>query len=176
MASVYTWNNLSPNQSNWQALGAGGMFGTFTYGGGGVPVARDHLDQMRLGTGQVPHANYPDGYLGTIKSRRDDRGRPTSEADTLLDSIKSRVTQKSYQRGVHRGERIEPSDYYWPKGLEPDRGLRNQAKGRKTAPLLDRAPVPHLVNNGKAFTPNTVPGEVNPVRNEQLSRLRPSWR
>ena len=80
-----TWNNLTPNQ-NWQSIGAGGFYGTFTSGGGGS-VARSDLDSMRIGTGRVPHAEYPDGYLGTIRSRRDDKGRPNSDSEVLLDSV-----------------------------------------------------------------------------------------
>ena len=101
-----------PNtHQNIQSLGAGGMYGTNTvYGGGGVPVARSELDFLRLGVGRAPQAEYPDGYLGTIRSRRDDRGRPSSTSDNVLDSLKTRIGQRGYQRGVHRGERIDASE------------------------------------------------------------------
>ena len=103
-----------PNlHQNVQNLGAGGMYGTnTTYGGGGVPVARSELDTSRMGVGRQPSAEYPDGYLGTIRSRCDDRGRSSPTSDTVLDSMKNRVGQRSYQRGVHRGERVlgEPAD------------------------------------------------------------------
>ena len=94
-----------PNlHQNVQNLGAGGMYGTnTTYGGGGVPIARSEIDESRMGIGRQPSAEYPDGYLGTIRSRRDDRGRSSSTSDTVLDSMKNRVGQRSYQRGVHRG-------------------------------------------------------------------------
>jgi len=174
MANPSRWDNLNPS-SNIQSLGAGGFFGVYSAGGGGIPVARSDLDFMRMGVGRVPHAVYPDGYLGTVKSRRDDRGRPQSESERVLDSIKSRITEKSYQRGTHKGERIDPSDYYWPAALKPDRGIKNEMKGRKTAPAMNLTPAPHLVNNGKAFTVATEPGQVNPRRAEQWERLRPPW-
>lgn len=159
-----------PHQ-NVQSLGAGGLYGSYTVNGGGggntVVLGRDRLDQLRLGMGRTPSAEYPDGYLGTIKSRREDR---------LLDSLKNRLTQRSYQRGVHKGERIDPSDYYFPKGLDPQRGLRNEARGLKTGPLMQMAPAPHLVNDGKSDPPQSIPGQIDPRRSAQFARLRPAWR
>jgi hypothetical protein len=156
---------------NWQSLGAGGLYGGNTAygptGSAGVPVSRDQMDLLRLGQGRTPEAEYPDGYLGTIRSRRDDR---------LLDSLKNRQNQRSYQRGVHKGERVDPSDYFFPEGLDPQRGLRNQARGKKTGPLMELAPAPHLVNDGKADVVGNQYAEVNPVRVAQLSSLRPAWR
>ena len=162
--------SATPHQ-NWQNLGASGMYGGATaYGAGGygsVPVAHDQMDALRMGVGRTPAAEYPDGYLGTIRTRREDR---------VLDSLKNRLTQRSYQRGVHRGERVDPSDYFYPSGLEPDRGLRNQARGIRTAPLMEMAPAPHLVNDGKVDIPNNIPGQIDPRRSQQFSRLRPAWR
>ena len=66
-----------------------------TYGGGGVPIARSELDFLRMGVGREPSAEYPDGYLGTIRTRRDDRGRPNSTSEGVLDSLKIRLGQKS---------------------------------------------------------------------------------
>ena len=141
-----------PNvHQNTQNLGAGGMYGTnTTYGGGGVPVARSELDFLRLGVGRAPQAEYPDGYLGTIRTRRDDRGRPSSVSDKVLDGLKVRVGQRSYQRGVHRGERIDQQDYYYPAGLENTAGIARQMKATKSdnvyfvarnAPKIGRAHV-----------------------------------
>lgn len=169
-------NTINAAHQNWQNLGANGLYGTDTaVGGGGSPVPRSALDAARMAVGRVPQAEYPDGYLGTIRSRRDDRGRPSSTSDTVLNSLKDRQTQRSYQRGVHKGERIDPSDYYYPPDLDPQRGLRNQAKGIKTAPLMIFAPSPHLVNDGKVTMPNTIPGQIDPRRKDQFSRLRPAW-
>jgi hypothetical protein len=176
-----------PNtHQNVQNLGAGGMYGTNTnYGGGGVPVARSELDFLRLGVGRQPSAEYPDGYLGTIRTRRDDRGRPASTSDKVLDGLKSRIGQKQYQRGVHRGERIDPSDYYYPRDLRPDRGVRKQMAAQRVGNVwmsqrqvenLWAVPAPHLQNDGKANITSTSPGEINPVRVDKWARMRPVWR
>jgi hypothetical protein len=178
-----------PNtHQNIQNLGAAGMYGTNTnYGGGGVPVARSELDFLRLGVGRQPQAEYPDGYLGTIRSRRDDRGRPSSTSDTVMDSLKIRVGQRSYQRGVHRGERIDQSDYYYPEGLENYRGIERQMKAAKIGSVYlsarnvedaKIAPAPHLPNDGKAgpTIKSDSPMSINRVRQEQMSRMRPAWK
>lgn len=173
------WNSLSPNQ-NWQSLGAGGMYGGYSMGGGGGNTihdvsSRSVLDGLRMGTGRVPSAEYPDGYVGTIRSRRDDKGKPYSTSEAVLDSIQSRVNQRSYQRGVHKGERIDPGDYVWPSEWNAETGIANQLRGVRTAPLLDIRPV-HLVNDGKAQMPNNVPAELNSRRVDQFARMRPAWR
>ena len=156
---------------NWQAMGIGGMYGTQTgYGnslyGGRIAVGRDELDAARMGVARAPSAEYPDGLLGTMRTRRDDR---------LLDSLKNRANQRAYQRGVHKGERIDPADYFYPEGLDPMRGLRAQAAGRRQAPLTTLAPAPHLVNDGKANIVANEPAEVNVARRTQLSHLSPVW-
>lgn len=161
----------APHQ-NTQALGSGGLYGTYTaQGGTGMTVARDTLDAVRLGIGRIPSAEYPDGYLGNVKSRREDR---------LFDQVKARENQRAYQRGVHKGVAIEPGDYFWPEGLDPERGLRNEAKGLKTTPAMELAPAQKLVNDGKASirasdSSSGLPGEINPARAAQMSRLLPSW-
>jgi len=172
-------SNLSAHQ-NWQSLGAGGMFGTNTaYGGGGGgmgPVSRSDLDSARMGTGKVPSAEYPDGYLGTIRSRRDDKGKPYATSDAVLDSLKARVNQKSYQRGVHKGERIDPGDYVWPTSWNDTLGIQNQLVGRKTSPTGLLSKPTKLVNDGKAGgIPNKVPTLINSRRVDQFARLRPRW-
>lgn len=172
-------NNFSPNQ-NWQSLGGGGFQGYNNMGGQGMPVARGELDAIRIGTGRVPQAEYPDGYLGTIRSRRDDR---------LLDSIKSRVGQKSYQRGVHKGERIEASMYFWPQEFNADMGIARQMKAKpvninggvvykvpRSAPQTRLTPAPHLVNDGKTNMVSDSPGNINVQRANALNYLKPVWR
>jgi hypothetical protein len=168
---------------NTQSLGASGLYGTYTnYGGGGVPVARSELDYLRMGVGREPQAEYPNGYLGTIRSRRDDRGRLNSASEEVLEGVK-RLNQRSYQRGVHRGERIDPSDYYLPKELSMDRGIRRQMAAAKrnqaapkNAPVVSLAPAPHLVNDGKANTRHNAPYEVNKRRVDQIARMKPDWK
>lgn len=152
---------------NVQWLGAGGLYGGNIVGhGSAMPSARSELDSTRMGIGRTPMAEYPDGYLGTIRTRRDDK---------ILDAAKSRVTQKSYQRGVHKGERVDKSDYYWPEQLAPDRGLRNQSRGLKTTFVEQLTPPPLLVNDGKASVPANEPGRIDLKRKQQLSRLMPNW-
>ena len=178
-----------PNtHQNVQNLGAGGMYGTNTnYGGGGVPVARSELDFLRLGVGRAPQAEYPDGYLGTIRSRRDDRGRTSSTSDNVLDSLKVRIGQRSYQRGVHRGERIDVQDYYYPEGLDPMRGLVRQMQSvmvgntfvsPRNSPQAQLVPAPHLPNDGKAGPDvrSDSPMQVNQASQDQMARMRPQWR
>jgi hypothetical protein len=175
----------APHQ-NTQSLGAAGMAGTYTnYGGGGTPVARSELDFLRLGVGRAPQAEYPDGYLGTIRSRRDDRGRPSSTSDTVMNSLKARVGQRSYQRGVHRGERIDSSDYYYPEGLENTRGIARQMKALRVGNVYlsirnvenaMAAPAPHLPNDGKANMRSTSPMALDKQRVDQMARMRPAWK
>lgn len=177
--------NPQPHQ-NVQNLGAGGMYGTNTvYGGGGVPVARSELDFLRLGVGRAPQAEYPDGYLGTIRTRRDDKGRDSSASDKVLNALKVRVGQRSYQRGVHRGERIDVQDYYYPDGLDPASGIRRQMKGVRVGNTINVprhtenpmiAPAPHLPNDGKANMRSTSPMALDKRRVDQVARMRPAWR
>jgi len=171
---------------NIQNLGAGGMYGTNTnYGGGGVPVARSELDFLRIGVGRTPQAEYPDGYLGTIRSRRDDKGRDSSASDRVLNGLKVRIGQRSYQRGVHRGERIDVQDYYYPEGLDNMRGIARQMKAVKKGNVymskrnVEDAmamPAPHLPNDGKANIRSTSPMSLDKRRVDQMARMRPNWK
>ena len=166
----------SPHQ-NWQYLGASGYIGAYaTTGGGGTPIVpRSSMDFLRLGVGRTPQAEYPDGYLGSIRSRRDDKGKPYAVSDIVLDSLKARQTQRGYQRGVHKGERIDPGEYMWPEGLKPDRRLKVKPvlvdndgglimNVRRNAPKQTLAPHPHLVNDGKSNILANVPNEYPDVR------------
>jgi hypothetical protein len=170
------YNSFAPNQ-NWQSLGAGGLYGYNNQGGAGTPVARGELDAVRIGIGRTPSAEYPDGYLGTIRSRRDDK---------LLDSIKSRVGQKQYQRGVHKGEKIGPDHYFWSMDFNPQSGLQRQMKIQydkenqtfmvpRATILSEMAPPPHLVNDGKANMRSDAPVNIDERRAQRLSYLRPRW-
>lgn len=176
---------MSSSHQNWQYLGASGYIGAYTTtGGGGTPITpRSAMDYLRLGVGKTPSAEYPDGYLGTIRSRRDDKG---NGSDTVLDSLKARQTQRGYQRGVHKGERIDPGEYMWPENLKPDRRVKNTAKlvenegvvtmnVRRNTPKMALAPHPHLVNDGKANISANVPAEFNPRVAQHFSHLKPRW-
>ena len=87
---------------------------------GPQPQGHDYLDTLRMSWRSTPEATYPDGYLGTINSRRQDR---------LLDGLKARANNRPYTRGVHKGERIEPRDYYWPPEFNLWSGLEAEAAG-----------------------------------------------
>ena len=152
---------------NYQWLGAGGLYGGNIVGHGtALPQALSELDAARLGIGRTPQAEYPDGYLGTIRSRRDDK---------LLDATKSRVNQKSYQRGVHKGERIDQGDYAWLPEWNPQTGLKNQKRGLRTTFVESLTPPPLLVNDGRASVPANEPGRIDQKRKAQLQRLMPAW-
>lgn len=144
---------------------------------------RDVLDARRAQQGlQAPSAAYPDGYLGTIQSRREDK---------LLDNLKNRLTSRSYQRGVHKGERIDPGDYYWPETFSPKTGLEYEARGLKWS-AKGSAPVERLAHSGKVDAvdpqemaslraqynvgqPTAVP-TIDPIIKERMSRLLPGWK
>jgi hypothetical protein len=92
---------------------------------GPQPYAHNHLDQVRMNWRRTPEATYPDGYLGTLNTRRGDR---------LLDGLKARTTSKPYTRGVHKGERLDQRDYFWPDEFHPLSGIEMQAIGLRWAP------------------------------------------
>jgi len=113
------------NTSNWYVPNqpSDAQPGSHTYGGGGYGTgdalqARSRLDASRM-AGQIGQAQYPDGYLGTITNRREDK---------LLDNITEKLTQRSYQRGVHKGEKIDRSDYFWPDDANPMRRIQAESR------------------------------------------------
>lgn len=155
-------------------------------GGAQTMVFRDRLDAARSGmAGFVPSAEYPDGYLGTIQSRRQDR---------FLDSLKGQINQRSYQRGVHKGERIDAADYFWPGELQPDRGIRNEMRAvptpdgtwlvRRQAPLgtvseqmsISGGREVPTTPRGKLKPPPTVYEQGNPAVVAALRAMAPTWR
>jgi hypothetical protein len=92
---------------------------------GPVPRGHDYLDDLRMNWRRTPNAEYPDGYLGTINTRRGDR---------LMDGLKRRMNNRPYTRGVHKGERIEHDDYFWPEEFNQWTGLQYQAAGIRFSP------------------------------------------
>ncbi|MGW0061423.1 hypothetical protein ACWDTT_16035 [Streptosporangium sandarakinum] len=131
---------MNSGYSSWSYQPPVGQPGAPVVGGGGTPQgARDSLDAKRMGrVPGVPSAQYPDGYLGTINSRREDR---------VLTAVQNRLTDRSYQRGVHKGEKAHADDYFWPKEFGPTTGLEHQARGKRwTAPGSD---LDHLAHGGK---------------------------
>ena len=101
----------------WQAMPGGTAVG----GGGDTSVVtpRDPLDGKRMAQGFAPGAAFPDGYLGTITDRQQDK---------LLGAVQSRLTDRSYQRGVHKAEKLGTDSYYWTNDCNPDAGLQRQAR------------------------------------------------
>lgn len=134
------------------------------YGSGGNAAAsgavqfRSPLDAARAAGGRLPQAEYPDGYLGNITGR---------QSDKLLQNLQTRLTAQSFQRGVHKGSRIAPKDYFWPEGnVTPEAGLERQARGvrglytiacPKQSPTGD--PIEFLAHMGKTSGMAT-PGEL----------------
>lgn len=172
---------MAVGNSNWQYLAVNGMpqpGGNVTSGGGGYYSVLD-MRRAAAGPGRTPYAEYPDGYLGNVNSRRSDR---------LLQNIQSRLTQRSYQRGIHKGERIDPQDYYWNDIVNPQagiiaesRGQRWTAKGETPENIINHLGKNHLltpqeladVANGLGLKANN---EIDPVRSAKMQRLLPSWK
>jgi hypothetical protein len=171
--------------SDWQHLSPMGAPtpGAPVHGGGGgntLSGYRDILDARRsAATPRTPGAEYPDGYLGTVNSRREDR---------LLNAVQTRLTQRSYQRGVHKGEKIDNSDYFWPPEFNDMSGLAAQARGEKWT-AIGSTPAEQINHMGKnhLLTPEEMGRTaaqynvhevlpVDPVRQANLTRLLPTWR
>jgi hypothetical protein len=139
---------------------------------GPLPYAHSYLDSVRMNWRRTPEATYPDGYLGTLNTRRQDR---------LLDGLKARSQQRPYTRGIHKGERIDNRDYFWPKEFNLWSGLETEAAGVRFAPPnlgaeleYERYPTdrnhqgPRSVAQGNRY-PDTQ------ARAAHLRTLAPSW-
>lgn len=94
----------------------------------------------------------------------------------MFDSLKARVNQRSYQRGTHLGERIDPGTYLWPDEQDPLRGLvREATTGERYAPdMAYYQPTPvvegHLAPRGSESIMT-----IDVRRASQLAMLRPRW-
>lgn len=170
--------------NDWQYLAPMGIPqpGTPVVGGGGRDLTgyRDILDAKRsVATPRTPNAEYPDGYLGNVHSRRDDR---------ILNAVKGRLTERSYQRGVHKGEKLDMSDYFWPPDFNPQTALAAEAQGRKWG-AVGSTPVEQINHMGKnhmvspeQMTSVAASHDVkvfNPLAPEDAKRFeqyRPTWR
>lgn len=191
-------DGLWVNQLPWLPTAQGGPNG----GGGSLSDAeaiqfRDPLDAARsgaLGRGRIGQADYPDGYLGPVNDRRQDR---------LANEVAGRLTDRSYQRGVHAGVKMNRIQYFWPEEFTPSSGIEREMRGVQVGNVImvEKAtpvgsPVEHLVNGGKfnqmnakaqadaaqryGVNPAAIarPGElVDPARSAYLSRDLPttSW-
>ncbi len=136
------------------------------------PFFRDALDRQRSAWRKTPEAEYPDGYLGTLRSRRDDK--------TMQFLQGTRLTQRNYQRGVHKGERIDPGDYMWPNFMNPQMRIVQEMEAGRYLPRHQLAGTTNekLISEGKLPIPRGSAGVmtlIDPKRQEQLRRLAPSW-
>lgn len=143
------------------------MNGVQSIAGGPMPYFHSAHDANLSMWGRTPEAAYPDGYLGTIRSRRDDK---------ILASVKDATGRRSYERGVHKGERINQDDYHWIPEWNPMTGLRNEAMGLRTAPAGDHFVTPHLTKMGKMPQQIDQVLPLDPDRVRHLQRLAPPWR
>lgn len=169
------WQNLSP-------MGIPQPGTPVQTGGGGRSLAgyRDILDARRsAATPRTPEAEYPDGYLGQVNSRREDR---------LTNAVQTRLTSRHYQRGVHKGEKVGMQSYFWTKDLNPQSGLAAQARGEKwtAAGSTPAEQINHMGKNhmlspeelsktAKQYNVNEIL-PVNPQRQAQMISMLPTWR
>lgn len=135
-------------------------------GGGGNKLAgfRSILDaRISMAKGQTPEAQYPDGYLGSVIDRREDK---------LLQTVRNNA--RSYTRGVHKGSKIPNVDYFWPSDFNPMTVMEARAQGVKwTAP---GSPIERLVHGGKNLTredAKQLARELNIASDPQMSPISP---
>lgn len=161
MTSFSTWSNKADPQTS----GSLPLLGP-------APVFRNAKDAQLAAFGASPDVQYPDGYLGTMSSNR--------RQDKILNAV-SRTNQRSYSRGVHKGERINPGDYIWPSNFNLLTGLKLEAQGKKFSPP-GAEPV-RLTNDGKVG-PRGIPRGldrpqqqvIDMQRRALLRSLKPAWR
>lgn len=133
-------DNFWINQAPWLATqggpngGGGGLIGTGV--DSGAIQWRGPLDAARsgaLGYGRIGEATYPDGYLDNVNSRRQDR---------LANEVSGRLSDRSYQRGIHKGTKMDPVQYFWPAECPPDAGIRREMAARRAGTQLVKRNVP----------------------------------
>ncbi len=139
---------------------------------GPTPTFRSVKDRQLVAFGASPDTQYPDGYLGGMDANR--------RQDKLMKAVQ-RTQTRPYSRGIHKGERINPGDYVWPKEFNLMSGLENQLTGMRFA-SQGAEPV-QLTNDGKAG-PRGIPRGIDRPdqefvdlqRRSMLKTLLPSWR
>lgn len=141
-------------------------------GGGGIPLAgfRSILDaRLAMGTAKTPEAQYPDGYLGSVIDRRQDK---------LLQTVKNNA--RSYTRGVHKGSKIASTDYFWPDDFNPytvmEKRMANPRGPKWAAP---GNPIERLAHGGKfmsAAEANVLRQELNIPPDPQMRIVDPEVR
>lgn len=148
------------------------VIGTSLYTGPS-PFFRDALDATRSMWRSTPSAAYPDGYIDSALNGR--------QADKLGTAIWR--NQRAYSRGVHKGTRIDMSDYLWPREFNLMSAIVNEAETgmRYVSPAINSEPI-RLTNDGKPGPHDATIGEAqavpvvpDPNRAAQLKRLAPNW-
>ena len=149
---------------------------------GPQPVFHDELDALRSMWRRTPESDYPDGYLGTIDSQRRARLR-NNEGLT-------RQEAKPFSRGVHKGERLDQNDYFWPQMMNFWSGFEYEQAGMRYVPpgvLMDAGIMqpdldpaqPQLARVAARDVPGRVGtavwGNEEPSQSADLRRLAPSW-
>lgn len=139
---------------------------------GPSPSFRNAKDRLLTRWGSSPDTQHPDGYLGTEVTN-------TRRNDKLLQGI-NRQNNRSYSRGVHKGERVNPGDYVWPDEFNLDSGVLAQSMGMKIGNQIvtPKQGVPgaepvRLTNDGKAG-PRGVPRGIDRVDMEPIDKQRAS--
>lgn len=138
---------------------------------GPSPVWRSSKDELISGYRSQGDTTHPDGYLGTMSSNR--------RQDKILGTM-SRMNARQYNRGVHKGERVNPGDYVWPAEFNPLTGIILESQGKKFSPP-GAEPV-RLTNDGKVGprgipTPDdTQAVSISPERRSYFKSLMPAWR
>jgi hypothetical protein len=91
------------------------------------------------------------------------------------------MNARQYSRGVHKGERVNSGDYFWPDEFNNMTGIELEAQGKKFAPP-GAEPV-RLTNDGKvgprglpSQQPNIEVGQISPEQRSRLKSLAPRWR
>lgn len=146
MANWWVDTTPGPTFPGGTAVGGGG--GGITNGTAGAIQYRSPLDARRAASGVLPQAEYPDGYLGTITDRHQDK---------LFAKVQERLTDRSYQRGVHKGAKIDGNDYFWDKNIvDPMGRIKKEAQGKPNGYTIDVQryapkgnPVERLAHMGK---------------------------
>lgn len=109
-------NNLWLNQSPFTDTRGGPSGGG---GGYGQSMYRSSIDAARANAGaRMGEAEYPDGYLGDSAIRQENK---------LARNVTERMTDRAYQRGVHKGGKMPREEYSWPGDFDLMTRLQSQA-------------------------------------------------
>ena len=140
---------------------------------GPAPNFRSSKDYLLSGYRTGVETQFPDGYLGNMEGNR--------RADKILGHIE-RMNLRQYSRGVHKGERINPTDYVWPTEFNKFTSLQLESEGLRFAPVgMEQR---RMTNDGKISGADAMrraqPGSektpINPERQSRLRHLMPLYR